>query len=294
MEDQEYPPAAKRLDGEQESSTRRRKKKKYEVLEEDWGMTENEHSDFLYSGLEGVKRMKEQELETTTIRLKKSSVCKALEKAAMHNYKISDWIVKNSEELKIKENIGDTCTPPQVDGVNKSQEPETSVVGDYEVVNGMEYVNKEPLSTSEGLVQAEYDDKYEDDQDVGLEVDKDMYVECLNKNTSNTKPSPIENMKKKRNKKTWTKLRNGLFGWRVVRTGLRKTIDRKQAEAELGTAKTGAHDNYMLESPDKVLPGGMEKNAGNSVKRKRQQYFEDNFGWDNKTGVGVAMERTGD
>ena len=106
----------KRLGGEQESSTRRRKKKKYEVLEEDWGMTENEHSDFLYSGLEGVKRMKEQELETTPIRLKKSSACKALEKAAMNNNKISDWIVRNSEELKIKEFIRYTCPPPRLKG----------------------------------------------------------------------------------------------------------------------------------------------------------------------------------
>ena len=46
----------------------------------------------------------------------------------------------------------------------------------------------------------------------------------------------------------------------------------------------------MLESPAKVLPGGMEKNAGNSVKRKRQQYFEDNFGWENNTGGGMAIE----
>ena len=93
-------------------------------------------------------------MENTPIRLNKSSACKALEKAAKNNNKISDWIVRNSEELKIKEFLGDTCTPPQVegDGVNKSKkEPETSVVG--------------------------------------LEVDNDVYVECMNNKTSNTKPS---------------------------------------------------------------------------------------------------------
>ena len=95
---------------------------------------------------------------------------------------------------------------------------------------------------------------------------------------------PIENKKKKSNKKTWTKLRNGLFGWRVVRKGVRKTSVRKQAEAELGTAKTGAPDDCMLESPAKVLLGGMDQNAGNSLENIH------NFGLENNTGGGVAIE----
>ena len=58
---------------------------------------------------------------------------------------------------------------------------------------------------------------------------------------------------------------------------------RKQAEAELGTAKTGAPDYCMLESPAKVLPGGIEENSGNSLENIHH------FGWDN-TGGGVAIE----
>ena len=42
------------------SSTRRSKRRKYQLLEEDWGMSgEESYKDFLYSGLEGVRRIEE-------------------------------------------------------------------------------------------------------------------------------------------------------------------------------------------------------------------------------------------
>ena len=104
---------------------------------------------------------------------------------------------------------------------------------------------------------------------------------------------PIENTKKKSCNKTWTKLRNGLFGWRVTRKCVKKTDDKEQTEAELGTAKTGTPKNIKLESPAKVLPGGISTSAGNSLKRKRQSFYLENFnnfGWENDTGGSLEIE----
>ena len=57
-----------------------------------------------------------------------------------------------------------------------------------------------------------------------------------------------------------------------MRTGVRKTDGKQQTEAAPGTAKTGTLDDYKLESPAKVLPGGIGTTAGNSLKRKRKSF----------------------
>ena len=133
----------------------------------------------------------------------------------------------------------------------------------------MEYVSEDPISTGECLVQAEnMNNKKDHDRVVGNNVN----TETKGKNT----------------KKVWTKLRNGLFGWRVHRPGGSKASKEKQTGAELGSAKSGTPNvkKFKLDDPAKSLSWGSNNiTAGISIASKRKY-----SGWDNTRG-GVDNER---
>ena len=198
--------SSKRMGEEQDmSSTRRSKRRKYQLLEKDWGMSgEETHNNFLYSGLEGVRRI--EEVDRNPSYKRKSGKDRSLERAAKDNHKLSEWILKQ----------------------------------DVNMMNNMEGLSNDPFSTGEYMVQAECVKNL----DVGGKaVSHEVCAENNdNENSENsviesvdTKTTSIEskNVNKKKTK-VWTKLQNGLFGWRVIRTGVRKTSSRKQTEAKLG------------------------------------------------------------
>ena len=99
--------------GEEQSAPamKRRKKQKYELLSEDWGMTGDDgHTNFLFSGLEGVRRScaskdpistsgkQDLVIKPSKSSVKKSEKSKILEKLARENHKILDWTVWLSKE----------------------------------------------------------------------------------------------------------------------------------------------------------------------------------------------------
>ena len=254
--------SSKRMGEEQDvSSTRRSKRRKYQLLEEDWGMSgEESHNNFLYSGLEGVRRL--EELDRNPSSKRKSGKYKALEIAAKDNHKLSEWIVKKNMNM----------------------------------VNDVKGLSKDPFSTGECMVQAECVINLDV---VGKDVSHEVCAEDINNENSVIKSVDSKNVDEKKTKtKAWTKLRNGLFGWRVIRTGVRKTSGKIQTEAKLKTAKSGTSDSTIvihtnkLVSPAEVLPGGNRLFAGNSSKRKFTK-FEDiqHFGCGNSTEGGLMKER---
>ena len=102
--------------------------------------------------------------------------------------------------------------------------------------------------------------------------------------------------KSRTTKKVWTKLRNGLFGWRVRGPGVGKTSEEKQTGAELGSAKSGTPDisKYKLDVPPKSMPRGKSINIGISIKRKYEIFESVNnqhSGWENNARDGVDIER---
>ena len=104
------------VEEQEESTTKRCKRRKYDLLREDWGMAgTEEYNNFLYSGLEGVRRNKEQENAPI---MKKSKKSRALEEVSRRNHKISDWIVPD-EQYKMEELVSEASIPPQIerDGV---------------------------------------------------------------------------------------------------------------------------------------------------------------------------------
>ena len=98
--------------------------------------------------------------------------------------------------------------------------------------------------------------------------DLDMLVEGLMEPTI----LDIDNKKKNTNnassadkRKAWTMLRNGLFGWRIIKSGVRNKRKEKQAEGEHAESESGRPDGKVS---TEVLTG--ENNIGtgsNNIKR---------------------------
>ena len=116
--------------------------------------------------------------------------------------------------------------------------------------------------------------------------DLDMWAEGVVEPTT----LDIDSKKKKistnntEKRKVWTKLRNGLFGWRIIKSGVRSKRKEKQAEGEHAKSKSGRPDVIVS---TEVLTG--ENNIGtgsNNIKRKIE-----NEGWETKLGQNGESER---
>ena len=136
-------------------------------------------------------------------------------RAAKDNYKLSEWIVKK----------------------------------DMNMVNNVKGLSKDPFSTGECMVQAECVINLDV---VGKDVSHEVCAENINNENSVIKSVDSKNVDKKKTK-VWTKLRNGLFGWRVIRTGVRKTSRKIQTEAKLKTAKYGTSDSKSVIHANKLV-----------------------------------------
>ena len=171
-------------------ATKRSKKRKYDLIGEDWGVAEQEHSinPFLYSGLEGVRRDGGGKARGSS-----RNKSKSLERVAASSRKITDWVRTDQKTQEID----------QAESADNSEEAK-------EV--------DEPMCVNDD--EGSMNDKNAKNGDEG------------SMNTKNAKNGDEGSMNAKnvvgsKKHKVWTKLKNGMYGWRVVRTRLAKHNDQK-------------------------------------------------------------------
>ena len=202
--------SCKRTDQEAAPHNRGRKRQRYQAFDEDWGMVEVEdHQQFLYSGLEGVKRPLGLDQTVKIVNVSNGDV--PVEKLAV------------TEKNECMSNIPDECA---------------------------KLMSMDPI---------------------GVRV-----------------KSEIHN-KKNVSKKTWTKLRNGLYGWRVQKNCVRKQRNVQQPGAKLdcsdksGTPNETIYISLKNEATEKVLTGEILKNSGNSNKEKYEYFGRETSSGDNES-----------
>ena len=107
----------KRKEEGEGTGRKRSKKKKYENIGEDWGLCEGTGGAvecFLYSGLEGVKVTKDEDVKdySAVKKRKKGKNEQALEIITESNRKITDWTMRDMENINCVGRGGRKTNPP--------------------------------------------------------------------------------------------------------------------------------------------------------------------------------------
>ena len=215
---------------------RRTKRKKYTVGDEDWGLASDGNKGasqaFLYSGLEGVPKPSGALVST------RKCTPRALEAGAVTNRKITEWTIewKNYEPwspIDMSGTVrggGDSKTPPPQVKICVQESEDTASVIEY----GESEKNVDVIDATDTIVDGVNVDVVDTDVEsspVSMLVKKDSEVK-----EGARKEKDMSRTKTKK-KKVWTKLRNGLFGWRVQ--PLRSAKPRLIAEASCISLPSG-------------------------------------------------------
>ena len=174
----------------------------------------------------------------------------------------------------------------------------------YEVIQGDwgEGVKGKKVETSEGLVDKNdgVDSKSENVNEKNVEI-----LTCMNSknvtetaSTSNTPKSPDKLVKVEQNvetkpvyvKKVWTKLRNGLYGWRRVTTARRRCPpsstpprsrqgkkEPREEKTEVSTKQSVPNSNSTATTMTKKFQAREADFNGCGTALDQQQFFEGNF-----------------
>ena len=283
--------------------TKRNKRKRYENLGEDWGVTVEEGvNTFLYSGLEGVRRHPQKgTVDDTAKRTSKvGKNKKALVITAKSSKKITDWIQPvqwysstpppDKEECELNMNMNvemcvvDTVLPGSVNGPSPDGpagilcvvgasigQAECSWIHPAQLAIQWESstppVDKEECKLTVNVEECAFNSEAVLPGSVnGPSPDGPAGTLCGNGVGAKTNTvRNIENGDRKKNKKVWTKLNNGLFAWRVRKTG--KKTKGKLFKNSLGEqAPQSAHTKTKWEPG--VLGEEIFKTGNYSTKRK--------------------------
>ena len=241
---------------------KRRRTLKYDRLGDDWGNAEDDsQTGFLYSGLEGVRR---QVMSPMPV-LGKSRVrkkCRALEVAAKDSQKITDWTGPGLRCARV-----DECPMP--------------------VVSALECDTNDAIECKLELQNAgvEGQDECENECEEGLQCNSRI-LSGSEKELSSDGPAGMPTATKG-GKKVWTRLNNGLYGWRKRKVGLRR-IERtlKGTDGELESSS----ENIENTQTKTLLPAGSSIKTGKvsvNMSRKHLILMGGQISQEGKVKVGI-------
>ena len=201
----------KRKEKGEGTGRKRSKKKKYENIGEDWGLCEGTGravESFLYSGLEGVKVTKDENVKdySAVKKRKKGKKEQALEIIAESNRKITDWTMRDMENINCVGRGVERQTPLMRDVGLLMIEWKPELIKNDQVLcesGGGQELSPPPLVNS-----------VQELQNVSVGVSQKSGVlgqaECvLQMRKKSVKTKMIK-------RKVWTKLSNGLHAMRIA------------------------------------------------------------------------------
>ena len=191
----------------------RRKKLKYSRIVDDWGEEDIDTRsalDFLYSGLEGGRMYNKRAGS------KKTKKEQELEMAALTTIRITKWTEKLGEHKpEVLNNAGGD--DPEVLSSTGGANVGTLALGWERISQGaLEWSNM-------GTPALKWDGVELDPPGVSRKLDNDSNIDRSAGEEHEHQPVTGVKTKTSKAKKVWTKLGNGLYGWRAVRSVGRRT-----------------------------------------------------------------------